>query len=64
MKKLSNQEEQVYQARVELHKEKIDDAARAKEISEVIFHNNDDIKFMRFYPMNTSKYYKKMLLVS
>ncbi|MED2729791.1 tyrosine recombinase XerS, partial [Bacillus thuringiensis] len=44
-------------AKMEIHKEKIDSAARAKEISEVIFHNNDDIKFMRFL----SNEYEKML---
>lgn len=42
---------------MEIHKEKIDAAARAKEISEVIFHNNDDIKFMRFL----SNEYEQML---
>ncbi len=44
-------------AKMEIHKEKIDAAARAKEISEVIFHNNDDIKFMRFL----SNEYEQML---
>ncbi|MEI2537009.1 tyrosine-type recombinase/integrase, partial [Acinetobacter baumannii] len=44
-------------AKMEIHKEKIDASARAKEISEVIFHNNDDIKFMRFL----SNEYEQML---
>lgn len=35
-------------AKVELHKEKVDSAARAADISDMIFHNNDDVKFMRF----------------
>ncbi|EXY05449.1 MULTISPECIES: tyrosine recombinase XerS [Bacillus cereus group] len=44
-------------AKMEIHKEKIDASARAKEISEVIFQNNDDIKFMRFL----SNEYEQML---
>lgn len=35
-------------AKIELHKEKVDSAARAADISGMIFHNNDDVKFMRF----------------
>ncbi|MFD0770015.1 tyrosine recombinase XerS [Bacillus sp. CGMCC 1.60114] len=35
-------------AKIELHKEKVDSAARASEISDMIFHNNDDVKFMQF----------------
>ncbi|EXY05078.1 hypothetical protein BF15_04320 [Bacillus thuringiensis] len=35
-------------AKMKIHKKKIDAAVREKEISEVIFHNNDDIKLMRF----------------
>ncbi len=44
-------------AKMEIHKGKIDSVARAKEISEFIFHNNNDIKFMRFL----SNEYEQML---
>ncbi|USP55736.1 Tyrosine recombinase XerS (plasmid) [Bacillus thuringiensis] len=34
-------------AKMKIHKKKIDAAVRAKEISEVIFYNNDDINFIK-----------------
>ncbi|CAM4407809.1 recombinase XerS [Bacillus manliponensis] len=35
-------------AKIELHKEKIDSSARAAVIADMIFHNNDETKFMHF----------------